>query len=71
MRTQLAQKKFADAAVEFGDIVYEQADSLKPAADKWKLEIRTAPHVTRTPAPGSDRRAGQPEASSRRCSPAT
>jgi peptidyl-prolyl cis-trans isomerase D len=26
---------------------------LKPAADKWKLEIRTAQHVTRTPAPGA------------------
>ena len=38
VRNQLAQKKFADAAVEFGDTVYEQPDSLKPAADKWKLE---------------------------------
>ncbi|MDQ6639556.1 MAG: SurA N-terminal domain-containing protein [Pseudomonadota bacterium] len=53
VKNQLAQKKFADAAVEFGDTVYEQADSLKPAADKWKLEIRTAQHVTRTPAPGA------------------
>jgi peptidyl-prolyl cis-trans isomerase D len=50
VRDQLAQKRFADAAVEFGDTVYEQADSLKPAADKWKLEIRSAQHVTRTPA---------------------
>jgi peptidyl-prolyl cis-trans isomerase D len=53
VRNQLAQKKFADAAVEFGDTVYEQPDSLKPAADKWKLEIHTAQHVTRTPAPGA------------------
>lgn len=53
VRNQLVQKKFADAAVEFGDTVYEQPDSLKPAADKWKLEIRTAQHVTRTPAPGA------------------
>jgi peptidyl-prolyl cis-trans isomerase D len=53
VRNQLVQKKFADAAVEFGDTVYEQPDSLKPAADKWKLEIRTARHVTRTPAPGA------------------
>ncbi|HEX2541557.1 MAG TPA: SurA N-terminal domain-containing protein [Caldimonas sp.] len=51
VRDQLAQKRFADAAVEFGDTVYEQADSLKPAADKWKLEIRTAQQVTRTPGP--------------------
>jgi peptidyl-prolyl cis-trans isomerase D len=53
VRNQLAQKRFADAAVEFSDVVYEQPDSLKPAADKWKLEIRTAPHVTRVPAPGA------------------
>ena len=53
VKNQLVQKKFADAAVEFGDIVYEQADSLKPAADKWKLEIRTAQRVARSPSPGA------------------
>jgi peptidyl-prolyl cis-trans isomerase D len=53
VRTQLVQKRFADAAVEFGDVVYEQSDSLKPAADKWKLEVRKADHVTRVPAPGA------------------
>ena len=53
VKNQLVQKKFADAAVEFGDMVYEQPDSLKPVADKWKLEIKTAQHVTRTPAPGA------------------
>jgi peptidyl-prolyl cis-trans isomerase D len=53
VRTQLVQKRFADAAVEFGDVVYEQPDSLKPAAEKWKLPIQTASHVTRVPAPGA------------------
>jgi len=53
VRTQLVQKRFADAAVEFGDVVYEQPDSLKPAADKWKLELKKADHVTRAPAPGA------------------
>ena len=53
IRGQLAQKKFNEAAVEFGDSVYEQSDSLKPAADKWKLEIKTAQHVMRTGAPGA------------------
>ncbi len=53
VRTQLVQKRFADAAVEFGDIVYEQPDSLKPAAEKWKLELKKADHVTRVPAPGA------------------
>ena len=50
VRNQLAQKQFADAAVQFGDTVYEQADSLKPAADKWKLEVKKAQHVVRAPA---------------------
>ncbi len=49
VRDQLAQKQFADAAVQFGDTVYEQPDSLKPAADKWKLEIQKAQHVARAP----------------------
>ena len=53
IRGQLAQKKFAEAAVEFGDTVYEQADSLKPVAGKWKLDIKTAQHVTRAAAPGA------------------
>ena len=54
VRNQLAQKQFADAAVQFDDTVYTQSDSLKPAADKWKLEIRKAQHVVRAPsAPAS------------------
>ncbi|MEO8312293.1 MAG: SurA N-terminal domain-containing protein [Caldimonas sp.] len=53
VKNQLVQKKFADAAVEFGDTVYEQPDSLKPAADKWKLEIKTAQRVARAPSPGA------------------
>ena len=52
VKNQLVQKRFADAAVEFGDTVYEQPESLKPAADKWKLEIKTAQRITRTPTPG-------------------
>jgi peptidyl-prolyl cis-trans isomerase D len=53
IRSQLAQKRFSDAATEFGDTVYEQPDSLKPVADKWKLEIKKADRVTREPAPGT------------------
>jgi len=33
--------------------VYEQSDSLKPVADKLKLDIKTAPVVMRTPQPGA------------------
>ena len=53
VRGQLAQKKFTDAAIEFGDSVYEQSDSLKPAATKWKLDIKTAQRVVRSPAAGA------------------
>jgi peptidyl-prolyl cis-trans isomerase D len=53
VRGQLAQKRFSEAAVEFGDTVYEQSDSLKPAADKWKLEIKRVDHVSREPPPGT------------------
>ena len=53
VKTQLAQKRFSEAAVEFTNIVYEQPDSLKPVVDKFKLELRTAQNVQRTPAPGA------------------
>jgi peptidyl-prolyl cis-trans isomerase D len=52
-RKQQAQRKFSEAAVEFTNMVYEQADSLKPAADKFKLELRKAEGVKRTPAAGA------------------
>ena len=50
-RKQQAQKKFAEVASEFTNMVYEQSDSLKPVVDKFKLELRTAPAVKRTPTP--------------------
>ncbi len=53
VKTQLAQKRFSEAALEFTNTVYEQSDSLKPAIDKLKLELRTAQNVRRTPAPGA------------------
>ena len=34
-------------------MVYEQAESLKPAADHFKLEVRTAKGLTRQPAQGA------------------
>ncbi|BDB23964.1 peptidylprolyl isomerase [Cupriavidus sp. TA19] len=51
LRKQFADKKFAEQADAFGNTVYEQADSLKPAADKYKLTIQTAENVTRQPNP--------------------
>lgn len=40
-RTEAA-KKFAELVDGFSNTVYEQADSLKPAAEKFKLQIRTS-----------------------------
>ncbi|HEY6895731.1 MAG TPA: SurA N-terminal domain-containing protein [Rhodocyclaceae bacterium] len=37
LREQTAQKKFAEMSVDFTNMVYEQADSLKPAVDKFHL----------------------------------
>jgi peptidyl-prolyl cis-trans isomerase D len=53
VQTQLAQKRFSEAAVEFTNMVYEQPDSLKPVVDKFKLELRTAQNVTRQPVPAA------------------
>jgi len=52
VRKQLAQRKFVELAEQFTNTVYEQADSLQPAVDKFKLEKRSAT-VTRNPAPGT------------------
>jgi len=51
-KKQEAQKRYADAAVQFSNLVEDQSDSLKPVADKLKLDIRTAT-VQRQPAPGA------------------
>ena len=40
LKTQVAGRKFAEAAETFSNTVYEQADSLKPAAEKFKLPIQ-------------------------------
>lgn len=52
VKKQQAQRKFAETADTFSNGVYEQADTLKPVADKLKLEIRTAT-VQRNPVPGT------------------
>jgi peptidyl-prolyl cis-trans isomerase D len=52
VKKQLAQKRYAEAAEQFTNTVYEQSDSLQPAIDKLKLEKRSAT-VQRIPAPGA------------------
>ena len=52
VKKQQAQKKFTETVEGFTNSVYEQADSLKPTADRLGLEIKTATGVTRKPALG-------------------
>ena len=61
VQTQLAQKRFSEAAGEFTNMVYEQPDSLKPAVDKFKLELKTAQDVHRTPLPGASAALANPK----------
>lgn len=42
LKRQKAGKKFAEVAEIFSNAVYEQADSLKPAADAAKLSVQTS-----------------------------
>lgn len=45
---QKGAKKFAEAAESFGNMVYEQSDSLKPAAERFKLRIATTDWISRS-----------------------
>ena len=52
VKKRQAQKKFTESAEGFSNAVYEQADSLKPTADRLKLEVKTANGITRKPVAG-------------------
>ena len=52
VKKQLAQRRYAEAAEQFTNTVYEQSDSLQPVIDKLKLEKLTAT-VQREAAPGA------------------
>jgi peptidyl-prolyl cis-trans isomerase D len=51
LRKQAAARRYAEAAESFSNLAYEQPDSLKPVADKFKLPIRRAEGVTRRSSP--------------------
>jgi peptidyl-prolyl cis-trans isomerase D len=53
IRKQQVAKKYSELAEVFSNTVYEQADSLKPAADKLGLKIETAANVSRNPSPAA------------------
>ncbi|MGD9945287.1 MAG: SurA N-terminal domain-containing protein [Burkholderiaceae bacterium] len=47
IRKQLAGTRYAEAAETFSNLVYEQADSLKPAAERLSLTVETADGLSR------------------------
>ncbi len=53
LRKQQAQRQFAEQAEAFSNSVYEQADSLKPTADRLKLTVQKAQGLTRAPEAGA------------------
>jgi len=55
LKQQQSLKAYADASEQFGNLVYEQAESLKPAADKLGLTIKTQAGLQRSgPTAGAD-----------------
>ena len=53
LKTQQAQSKYAELAEVFTNSVYEQSDSLKPVAERLKLEVKTANNIQRSAMPGA------------------
>lgn len=53
LKKAAASRKFAEAAESFSNIVYEQPDSLKPAAEKFKLTVKQSEWIGRQPNPAN------------------
>jgi peptidyl-prolyl cis-trans isomerase D len=51
LKKQKISKKYSELAEAFNNTLYEQSDSLKPAADKFKLKVETVDQLTRKPSP--------------------
>jgi peptidyl-prolyl cis-trans isomerase D len=51
LKNQQAQKNFTEAADQFTNLVYEQADSLQPAAQKLNLKVLSVDNLTRSGVP--------------------
>ncbi|MCX8145706.1 MAG: SurA N-terminal domain-containing protein [Azovibrio sp.] len=47
LKRERAARAFAEAAEHFANLVYEQSDSLKPAAEAYKLAVRQSGWITR------------------------
>lgn len=48
LRKERGQRRFAEAAETFSNMVYEQSDSLKPVAERFKLTVRTTPWIAKS-----------------------
>ena len=51
LKKQKMAAKYTELAGVFSETAYDQSESLKPVADKLKLQIQTADNLTRTPNP--------------------
>jgi peptidyl-prolyl cis-trans isomerase D len=51
LKKQKMSKKYSEMAEAFSNTLYEQSESLKPAADKFKLKIETIDNLSRKPSP--------------------
>jgi len=51
LQRERGRRRFVEIAEAFANQVYEQADALKPVAERFKLEVRTSDWITRTPRP--------------------
>ncbi len=51
LKRQGAQKRYAEAAESFTNMVYEQSDSLAPVAEQFKLKIQQSPVLPRNVPP--------------------
>jgi len=49
LKKQQSQKKFAEVAEQFTNLVYEQSESLKPVVDKFKLPLGTIDALNKQP----------------------
>ena len=53
VRAQLVQARYGQIATDFTNALDDQSDTLKPIAERWKLELKTAKNVSRVPADGA------------------
>jgi len=51
LQQEKGKRRFAELAESFANQVYEQADALKPVAERFKLEVKTSDWITKTPRP--------------------